>query len=346
MRSRGRGDHDADEERRYPRRAGSADARCGFHNGSLCHGHRSAMSEVREPMRRLLIAYDGSRNAENALRRGFRIAAQTRAEVHVLRVLPESVSSGDRLLAEEELHALAVRSAAGCPTGTQVTTAVRMGQPLLQIIRQTERLMIDLVVLGGHRERCWGDDFFGIFAEKLLRRVSLPVLIVQTPPEQDYRALLAAVDLQSAEQVLRLACTVASARSVTGVHAFHLPLSASRFWADPVDVIRRRDEAVLRAATQSVLGCGGQHRVEMHAIARPGEVLSVLVHAWEEYSPDLLVVGTHARSGIDNLLHGSIAGMILSGLPFDILAQRLPPKRRRMNFGRDRLVSAMASSAP
>ncbi|MGZ5915291.1 MAG: universal stress protein [Hyphomicrobium sp.] len=51
----------------------------------------------------------------------------------------------------------------------------------------------------------------------------------------------------------------------------------------------------------------------------------VILHAVEESKHDLVVIGTHARTGIGHAVLGSVAEWVLMEAPCDVLA--VPPAR-------------------
>jgi universal stress protein A len=50
--------------------------------------------------------------------------------------------------------------------------------------------------------------------------------------------------------------------------------------------------------------------------------MDVIMRAWTKVRPDLVVMGTHGRTGIAHLLHGSLAESALLGCPSDMLIMR------------------------
>jgi nucleotide-binding universal stress UspA family protein len=57
---------------------------------------------------------------------------------------------------------------------------------------------------------------------------------------------------------------------------------------------------------------------------RKGGALDVISDAVQELSPDLLVMGTHGRSGVSKLFLGSVTELVVRSVDVDILA--VPPK--------------------
>ena len=51
-------------------------------------------------------------------------------------------------------------------------------------------------------------------------------------------------------------------------------------------------------------------------------MVDTITRAVERFAPDLLVVGTHGRTGVAHALLGSVAGTLLADPPVDVLAVR------------------------
>jgi nucleotide-binding universal stress UspA family protein len=134
---------------------------------------RSAVTAAR-PLRRLLVATDFSSGAAAALSRLPHLALAPRAEITILHVLADMVSSAlrERELAEaerrlrwetarllRELRALGRKE-------VRVRTAVAQGRPHLEILRQSGSM--DLLVVGRHGRRPFPDLLVGSTAERVI----------------------------------------------------------------------------------------------------------------------------------------------------------------------------------
>ena len=109
------------------------------------------------------------------------------------------------------------------------------------------------------------------------------------------------------------------------LHAFDTPYRAfltgdeirrevSQTHAEQMERFVSRDCATLQSALAPPAG--------LFQVVRQGEVRQVLVEQVERLRPDLLVVGTHGRSGIARAMLGSVAEDLLSHPPRDVLAVR------------------------
>lgn len=102
------------------------------------------------------------------------------------------------------------------------------------------------------------------------------------------------------------------------------PLDRSLFGKDRprytlADYLKEAAEKELRAFLADVPGID-----EAKAELREGEPVQVLLDAIEEGGYDLVVMGTHGRSGIESFLMGSVAERVVRAAPCAVLTIRGP----------------------
>lgn len=88
------------------------------------------------------------------------------------------------------------------------------------------------------------------------------------------------------------------------------------------EIAKRAREALDRRAAQ--LATGGVARVD--TLLEEGEAYAALARAAEKFGADLLVVGSHGRTGITRVLLGSVAEKIVRHAPCAVLVARKSPE--------------------
>lgn len=275
---------------------------------------------------RVLIATDLTDRSATALRRAIALAGVAGSELRIVHVLQtglqeeaHGVAQGvarDRL--EAELRAIAGKEAGG---ETGPTIRICRGAPAEVILSQAERFDADLIVLGAHGEPCLRDAIFGTTAGHVVREASQPVLIARNDPGRSYAKMLVAVDNEAAGRVLELALAFASPQEVYVVHAFGSVLKALAGDGVVLEDVRAEQDVLVAGLRQKLTGSGRQP-ARIETIVEEGNPMDVIMRAWTRVEPDLVVMGTHGRTGIAHLLHGSIAETALLGCPSDILIMR------------------------
>jgi len=140
---------------------------------------------------RILIATDGSDNAQRATGQALDLARQYGAKLHAVYVIetrtgydnaivdPDTVRQNLREDGEEALTAI---EADGEPD-VSVVTSVREGVPHEELLSYSENEGIDLVVLGAKGRSAFKTILLGSTTEALLRADQLPVLVVNSTGE-------------------------------------------------------------------------------------------------------------------------------------------------------------------
>ena len=273
---------------------------------------------------RILVATDLTARGARALARALRLRRRFDAQLTVLHVvedeLPEPLggrrAEEARQLIDRQLHGL------GEPADRQATAVeIAVGADYALIIQRADALGAGLTVLGSQRATPWRDRFLGRTVERVLRHGSTPVLTVKDEPLADYARVLVAVDLSAySRRALELAARLVPDGAFVVLHAYDLP------FADLVPAIRPGQAELL----QSEIGAQVQALLRELPIApdrvrseiRLGGALPVVEAALDDFGPDLLVVGTHGRTGVAHALLGSVAERLLRRPQCDVLAVR------------------------
>jgi len=283
---------------------------------------------------RILAATDFSTRSQRAVRRAGLMARAVDAELMLLHVVDDDQPprlaiiesrEAERILAEQIASMAELR-------GVRCRPMVVAGDPFDGILRTAAELEIGLVVMGAHRKQLLRDIFIGTTIERVIRTGPYPVLMVNNETCEPYRRVLAPVDLsERSADAVRLSRTthLLDEAHVTFLHAFR-PLAKGKLFMTGVSqesienyVAGERQTAIDEVTTflpVKELSCGGWSlRTE------EGDAFEVISRVVEETAPDLLVIGTHGRSGLLKGMLGSVTEAALRSLSVDILA--VPPVR-------------------
>jgi len=137
---------------------------------------------------RILVATDGSDNAQRAADRALDLARKYGAELHAVYVIesrteydnaivdPDTVRQNLRADGEEALAAI---EADGEPD-VSVVTAIRDGVPHEELLSYSTNQGIDLVVMGAKGRSAFKTVLLGSTTEALLRADQVPILVVNS----------------------------------------------------------------------------------------------------------------------------------------------------------------------
>jgi universal stress protein E len=284
-------------------------------------------------MKKIIVATDLSSRSECAVQRGVLLARQFQAELILLNVVDDDLPAE---VIEQELgqnFAVLDRHAEGLagqlPSG-RPDVKVEPGDAFLKVTEMAETLEADLIVLGAHRKQILKDVVTGTTLERVIRTGHHPVLMVNQPASADYRSVLMPVDLSDAS-----AHAIWAARSLGLLHdvrlmTLHAFLPLARDMMNYVSaekekvtehVCRTIEEA--RTELDNFLQETVLEGLEYEVMLHEGPAFSFISQVIEVEQPDLVVIGTHGRSGVKRMLLGSVADAILRNIDRDILI--VPP---------------------
>ncbi|HHW20012.1 MAG TPA: universal stress protein [Thermodesulfovibrio thiophilus] len=139
-------------------------------------------------MQRILVAHDGSKASDKALRKALEIALSMNASLTVLAVVPElyltELSDADRqritevLKRETEENMERIRKAlSGKPI--EIKFLVREGDPAEKILETAHKMKVDLIVTGSHGKHGTKKFLIGSVSSKVVEYSKFPVLVVK-----------------------------------------------------------------------------------------------------------------------------------------------------------------------
>lgn len=283
-------------------------------------------------LERIVVATDFSPAAVRILRRLALLPLHPAPRIEVLHVLPERPAKEPERANAAALLAATARSLArnlarAGYDARGVVGHLRRGRPFVEIVRVARTTGAELVVLGRHGRRPLRDRFLGSTAERVAQHGDTPVLLVNRPARRRYDRALVALDLDRASsQVAGFAPRVLGARATaTVLHVYHVPYES---FVVPPDSPRTRArfragfEARAAVELEPLVRRLEESRIRVRTLLRTGEPREIILREAARLRSDVLVLGTHARSGVVRSLLGSVAGDVLREAGTDVLLVR------------------------
>lgn len=289
----------------------------------------------------ILVPLDGSGIAEQALPVGISLARRTGGTLHLVSVvepLPASVDTEMRQYGvefERDSHdALSRYLARTTESARRAGVAAVRAEVVTGVAAEALRECaaahdIGLVVMTTHARRGLSRWWLGSVADRLLRRIAIPVLLLhpgEAPQPTTFRRILVALDGESGDPALEPALALGSLEPdaeylLLCIAGLAIPLTTPLESAAPhlgrlhVD---HYPEAAARKHVQQLaerLGAAGLRVTWRVAPAHdlPGQVLG----AARESGADCIAVGNHEAGSLERLLLGNVTGEIVreSALP-------------------------------
>lgn len=268
----------------------------------------------------ILVATDLSARSDRAIDRATLLAKQWGVRLIVLHALePES-----RLEAKPELVEQAIRAALPDPQA-DVDIVPAIGPAPTMIALAAAQTGCSLIVTGVARFNHVGDYFIGTAVDHVVRHATAPVLVVKQRPHAPYTSILVATDYSSCSlEALLTAARLFPDAALHLVHAYHVPYEAWLRSEEVKQEVTREAQAELEAFVADP-AIPDTVRARISARLGYGESHTVVWNAADEVGANLVVFGTHGRSGFIPAVIGSMAESLLRCVPHDTLMVRELP---------------------
>jgi nucleotide-binding universal stress UspA family protein len=212
--------------------------------------------------------------------------------------------------------------------GLAVETLVRDGDPAGAVLREAERLPIDLVVMGSHGASGFERLVMGSVSEKVLRKAPCPVLTVGPPAARAaaepvrYARLLCPIDFSEASlRALEYALTLCddAAAELALLHVRERVVY-------PFVPERSHEEADIdRAALsqlESLLPVNARDFCRPRLLVRHGRPHEEIREQALEMAADIVVLGVHGRGLLERLVFGSVTSQVVRSASCPVLTVR------------------------
>jgi nucleotide-binding universal stress UspA family protein len=291
----------------------------------------------------LLAATDFSAPARHALERAAQLAAAhsgtqltlthviSSSMVERLRGLmhgeAQTVEARVVLEAEQALSELA--SHLGAQHGCPVNTRLSRGSALNAITELSEELQSDLLTMGARGAHFVRELLLGSTTERVLRKSRRPLLAVKQRAQSPYRRILAPVDFsEDAAAAVNAAYTWLPEADFTLLHAFEVEMESTLYLAGITDSQMHEYRIQAREAAQAAMEAFiGKLQVPAHRLTRQfvhgAATLRILEHE-QSIDADLIVMGKHGQSALEELLLGSVTQHVLAYSSSDVFVAGQP----------------------
>lgn len=301
---------------------------------------------------RILLATDFSSRAQRAEDYACSFAARCRGRLTVISVLEFATGMDPAYPVNHQYLTERMKEASVLLTeskqriaqrGISVSTRIETGLPSEEIVAAALADDVDLIVIGTSGRSGLAHVLLGSTAERVICRAPCPVLAVRQAAEGPSAAraeitlkrILVPIDFFDCSlDALEYAAAVAkeSGAEVTLLHVME-PVSYGLDFAlgDAASLARTREGMLqrLETLTAAVVAAG----IPTRSRVRGGIPRDAILEESQQWSSDLIVMGTHGRRGISHLLNGSVAEAVLRHADCPVLAVRSPkfhPSHQRL----------------
>jgi len=268
--------------------------------------------------RKILVAYDGSLSAQNALSLASQLAREDKSWIKVLAVVPpylgdlellgvsdikEAITGpGQQLLTEA--RQLADRE------GVHILTNLEQGEPYEQIVHVAEEENCDLIVMGRRGKGKMERALIGSVTARVIGHTGKDVLVIPETSKLSWENILLATDGSTCcDNALARALEIAQERK-TKLSAVSVVYTNDEFYAVGQDVMKELYQDADKVLDK-VKKWAGDLGVQAELFVRDGEPHQAITAMAAEISASLIVMGSHGRKGLTRLLMGSVTERVI-----------------------------------
>lgn len=263
----------------------------------------------------IVVATDFSPPATLAVEQAARLAAAWGSELHVLHAC--RAGDSDPALPRARLDKL--QKSLADNDGVQAKVLLRTGRASVEIIKSAREVGADLVVVGEHAEGWLKDRFIGGTALKVLREAKVPVLLVRGPVAKELRKIMVATDFSdNARRAAQVAAGFFPRSQLLIQHAcpleqlYRMRLDGES--PEKMEAYRNRQTEAAHAGMarfREQLGLPADVAAQWNVACDSENPISILLELVQKEEPDLLVLGKHGGSEMDEQIFGSATENLL-----------------------------------
>ena len=276
-------------------------------------------------LNRIIVGHDLSAGGAIALQSAAALARRCATALRVVHVV-EPLESYQRLshplTSPYPLEEIAQKAGARLKTlvagaelaGVEAEYEVRTGKPFVELIVAQRAWLADLIVVGGasHPEA----PFSASTSERLMRKAAVPVMIAKSRLSAEAKTFLVAADFsagarEAAEEALMLAERFHG--RVVFVHVLDQP-SYTVSYVHELGVslpIPPPTPEQIEPEWEAFLSGLPLEKIEWEKSTAEGQAATTIVRQAEQVKADMIVMGTHGRSGLPYMLMGSVAEKVV-----------------------------------
>jgi len=276
--------------------------------------------------RKILVAIDGSESGKNVLRQAFKLADTEKSWLAVVSVAPsyagdlslvgvrniEEVISGPykKFLAEAKEMAEA--------DGRFIRTACEQGEPYERIVDLAEAENCDLIMMGRKGATRLEKMLMGSVTARVIGYSQRDVLVVPQDESIGWNKILAPTDgsrfsEKAVERAIDFAKSYGGVLELVSV----APLTEELYAQAPnvaEDLIKKARTFAEEAKAKAEAG-----GIVAKTYVAEGDPYEVITKLAGEHHSDVVIMGSHGKTGLKRLLMGSVAGKTIGHSPCPVL---------------------------
>lgn len=277
---------------------------------------------------KILAATDFSTRSNRALRQAALLAQSNDSLLFMVHVVDNDQPDDLVRMEQREAERILREQMSAMPEirWTHARPMVITGDPFDGILRSAAEIQPDLIVMGSHRKSLLLDIFTGTTIERVIRKGTVPVLMVNHDAQRSYERVLVPTDTSDASanaMHVALAMGLLGDGGVTLLHAFTAlakgKMSIASLDQASIDGYIEGERRQAGDELAAFLIANGLQREQWRLRLEEGTPMEIISRAVTDIQPDLVVMGTHSRSRLLKALIGSVTDETLRSINVDVL---------------------------
>lgn len=273
---------------------------------------------------RLLLATDGSLFSEGAIREAIRLAKRCSSKLAAISVIetnPEYETIAPQLLEKAEqaarVHLETVKAQAK-KEGVDITTNILEGEDSYNFISdEAVKNKTTMIIMGRRGKTGLKRLVIGSTTARVIGHAPCNVLVVPRAAQVEFKNILVATDgsryaAAAASEAIGIAkknksklivLAVVPSESMQPMDIVHSQMSR--------DVIAEKELSMAENSAKAVKEIAQKEGVAVEAFVMGGKPADAIVQTAKEKNVDVIMLGSHGKTGIDKLLMGSVAERVI-----------------------------------
>jgi nucleotide-binding universal stress UspA family protein len=273
---------------------------------------------------KLLLATDGSQFGEGAIREAIQLAKKCSSKLSALSVIetnPEYATIAPQLLEKAEKaareHLESVKAQAK-KEGVDITTSILEGEDSYNYIsEEAAKNKISMIIMGRRGKTGLKRLVMGSTTARVIGHAPCNVLVVPRAAQVEFKNILVATDgsrhaAAAASEAIGIAkknngklivLAVVPSESMQPMDIVHSEMSR--------DVIAAKELSLAENSAKAVKAAAQKEGVAVEAFIMGGRPADAIVQTAKEKNVDVIMLGSHGKTGVDKLLMGSVAERVI-----------------------------------
>ncbi len=273
---------------------------------------------------KLLLATDGSQFGEGAIREAIQLAKKCSSKLSAISVIetnPEYATIAPQLLEKAEKaareHLESVKAQAK-KEGVDITTSILEGEDSYNYIsEEAAKNKISMIIMGRRGKTGLKRLVMGSTTARVIGHAPCNVLVVPRAAQVEFKNILVATDgsrhaAAAASEAIGIAkknkgklivLAVVPSESMQPMDIVHSEMSR--------DVIAAKELSLAENSAKAVKAAAQKEGVAVEAFIMGGRPADAIVQTAKEKNIDVIMLGSHGKTGVDKLLMGSVAERVI-----------------------------------